>query len=118
MKENLVNQRHLLGSIDLIDVAKEAVVGKYKEESEAERKEYCAAISGAWPKIEKDLKELMVAQLMYSSNEAEDFEKVVFGRGTFNGLSLIYEKLKQANAEHMERSKPKEELNHDIIGQI
>ena len=119
MEKSLALQRHLLGSIDLEDIVGEVIIGKSKEETESERKDYCAAICAVWPRLEKDLKELMVAQLMYSSNQAEDWEKVIFGRGGFNGLSLVFEKWKAANAEHLERGKAKEEFDkHEVIGQI
>lgn len=94
--------RHLLGSIDLSDVDEEE-----KDMSETERKEYCAAIFAIWPRLKKDLKKMLYTQLMFSSNEAETWERVVFGRGTFNGLDLMYDKWEKAATEF--ESMPKED---------
>jgi len=91
---DLVLMRHLLGSIDLADVEEE------KEMSENERKDYCATISAVFPRLEKDIKKFLHAQLMFSANQAEDWEKVVFGRGTFNGIDILYQHWKQAHMEH------------------
>jgi len=91
--------RHLLGSVDLPDLEDE------KEMSANERKEYCAAIFAVWPRLEKDIKGFLYRQLMFSSNEAEDWDKVVFGRGTFNGMDLLYEHWKKAASEFESESK-------------
>lgn len=94
--------RHLLGSIDLSDVKEDE-----KEISKEERKSYCAAIFAVWPRLEKDIKELLHRQLMFVCNEAETWEQVIFGRGTFNGIDLLY-KLWKAAATEFEAT-PKEE---------
>lgn len=91
--------RHTLGSIGLSDVEE-------KDQTPEERKEYCGIISAAFPTIEKDIKALLHAQLMYASNQAEDWDRVIFARGTFNGISLLLEKWKQAHTEHHTRSRP------------
>ena len=110
-KDSLILQRHLLGSIDLSDI-------KDEEMTEAERRDYCAAISAVFPRIEKDIKKLLYAQLMYSSNQAEDWEKVIFGRGTFNGLAILLESWRQANSEHLKRTIPEDFNKHDVISDI
>lgn len=92
--------RHQLASIDLSDVEDTP-----ESQTEAERKEYCGIISAAFPTLEKDIKALLHAQLMYASNQAEDWDRVVFARGTFNGISLLLEKWKQAHTEHHERGR-------------
>jgi len=89
--------RHLLGSIDLSDI--EAKQDR-KDMSEADRKAYCAAIFAVWPRLEKDIKEFLYDQLMFSSNEAETWERVIFGRGSFNGMDLLFEHWKKAVSEH------------------
>lgn len=104
--------RHLLGSIDLSDV-------KEEEQTEGERKEYCGAICAVFPRLEKDMKRFLYDQLMFVSNQADTWERVIFGRGTFNGMSLLYEHWKKANDEHLEKTKPKETFDkHSPIGQI
>ena len=100
----IVLQRHILGSIDFSDLPEET------EESESDRRAYCAAIFASFPRIEKDLKKFMHAQLMYSSNVAETWERVIFGRGSFNGMALLLEHWKQAAKEY-EASSKKEEFD-------
>ena len=102
--------RHLLGSINLNDLPQ-------KEESEAERKEYCSAIAAVFPRLEKDIKEFLHAQLMFASNEAENWEQVLFARGTFNGIDLLYKNWQKANAEHL-NPPPKPFNKHNPIGEI
>lgn len=94
--------RHLLGSIDFSDVEDEE-----KEMSETERREYCSAIFAVWPRLEKDIKKFLHTQLMFSSNEADTWERVIFGRGTFNGLDLLLEHWRKAKTEY--EALPKED---------
>lgn len=94
--------RHTLGSVDLSDIDD-------TPQTEAERKEYCGIISAAFPTLEKDIKSLLHAQLMYASNQANDWDQVLFARGTFNGISLLLERWKQAHAEHHARGRPEPE---------
>lgn len=91
--------RHILGSIDLSDVEE-------RDQTPEERKEYCGIISASFPTLEKDIKALLHAQLLYASNQAEDWDKVIFARGTFNGMSLLLEKWRQAHMEHHARGRP------------
>jgi len=104
-EESIVLMRHLLGSIDLSDVPEE------KEMSEGEEKEYCAAISAVFPRLEKDIKKFLYDQLHFSSNQADTWERVIFGRGTFNGMDILLNHWRIANNKHLERSKPKEEFD-------
>lgn len=105
--------RHLLGSIDLSDVAED------EDMTEEDYTQYIATISAAWPRLEKDIKKLLYAQLMFTSNESANWDQVLFGRGTFNGLDLLREKWEKAHNEHMARSIPTEEFDeHAPIGEI
>ena len=90
--ETIKLQRNLLGSIDIEDL-------EDKEMTDEERKDYCAAIFAVYPRLEKDLKRFLHTQLMFSSNEADTWEKVIFGRGTFNGIALLLEYWKIAASE-------------------
>jgi len=94
--------RHQLGSIDLSDVDLEE-----KEMSKEERKQYCAAIFAVFPRLEKDIKKFLYTQLMFGNNNAETWEQVIFGRGTFNGIDLLYKYWKDAATEF--EATPKEE---------
>lgn len=105
--------RHQLGSVDLSDVQEDG------EMSEAERREYAAAIFAVFPRLEKDIKKFLYTQLLFSSNEAVTWEQVIFGRGTFNGMDLLLEHWRKVNAEHVGNSKPQEGFDpHNPIGQI
>lgn len=93
-KDNsIILLRHELGSIDLHDIEAETM-------SEGERKEYCAAIFAVFPRLEKDIKKFLYAQLMFASNEADTWERVIFARGTFNGMDILLEHWKRAAMEH------------------
>jgi hypothetical protein len=96
--------RHMLCSIDLSDIDQDK-----KELSEADRMAYCSAIFAVFPRIEKDIKELLYEQLMFVNNNAQDWNQVVFGRGTFNGMDLLLEKWRKASIEHEANSKDKKE---------
>lgn len=91
--------RHLLASIDLTDVDVQ------KDMTEADRANYGAQIAGIFSILDKDMKKLLHEQLMYASNEAETWERVIFARGTFNGICLLQELWKKAAAEYEAKSK-------------
>jgi len=85
----------------------------------SEHKEYCSIIYSVFPRLEKDIKKFMREQLMYSSNQAENWEQVIFGRGTFNGMALLLEYWKQINNKHISDTKEKESFDkHKIINEI
>ena len=98
-------QRNLLGSIDLSDIEDD------KELSEADRRAYCAAIFAIYPRLEKDLRNFLHKQLIFSSMEARNWDQVIFGRGTFNGISLLLELWEKAAKEHEANSKPEEDFD-------
>lgn len=106
-------QRNLLGSIDIGDIS-----GKI-EETEQERKDHCAAIFAVYPRLEKDIKAFLHQQLMFSSMQAEDMEKVIFGRGTFNGMALLLDYWRSASKEYEANSKPEGDFDkHGVIGEL
>ena len=98
--------RHELGSIDLSDIQDEDM-------NESERKEYIAAISAVFPRIEKDIKKFLHTQLMFSSNNAENWEQVIFGRGAFNGMDLLLNHWKKANNEFLSGLQKDEEMDEN-----
>ena len=105
--------RHQLGSIDLSDVQEE------EEMSESERAEYCSIISAVFPRLEKDIKRLLYEQLLYGSNQAETWERVVFARGTFNGMDLLMEHWRKAHIEHTAKTLPQEQFDKSSpIGEV
>jgi hypothetical protein len=105
--------RHLLGSIDLSDIDKEEY--EEKQETEAERRNYCGAIYAVFPILEKDIKRMLYKQLLFANNNSENWDQVLFSRGTFNGMSLLLEQWKQASTEHkIPNDDNKEEIIKDI----
>lgn len=106
-------QRHLLGSIDLSDVE------DAKELSEEEKRARVDIIGAAFPFIERDIKKFLYEQLMFSSNQALDWEQVLVGRGTFNGMDLLLEHWKKDRVEFLAKATPKEEFDeHNPVGEI
>ena len=104
--------RHQLGSVDLSDI-------KQGDMSESERKAYCSHISGVYDLIEKDIKKFLHEQLMFMSNNAENWDQVVFGRGTFNGMDLLRNHWKKAREEHIINIKPPEKFDeHEMLPKI
>lgn len=111
--DSLLLLHHALGSVDLSDVEEE------KEQTEAERAEYIAAISAVYPRLEKDIKRFLYAQLMFVSNNAETWEQVLFGRGTFNGMDVLLNYWKQAHIENAQKSRPEvTESPNSPIGEL
>ncbi len=108
---SLEAMRHLLASIDLSDVGDE-------EMTPDERKEYNAAISAVFPRLEKDIKRFLHAQLMFVSNNAQDMNQISFGRGTFNGMDLLLNHWKKAHEEHTVKE-PKEDMDkHSPVSEL
>ena len=105
--------RKELGSINLSETEED------KEMSESDRKEYVAAISAVFPRLEKDIKRLLYEQLMFTSNRAETWEQVILGRGTFNGMDILLNHWKTAHLEHTAKSQPKEEVDdHKVLPEL
>lgn len=111
--ETLKLQRHLLGSIHLSDVEQS------EEITEEERKVYCSVIYAVYPRLEKDIKQFLHQQLMFSANSAETWEQVIFGRGSFNGLSLLLEHWQKASSEHMAHAKKEDDFDeHNPLSEV
>ena len=111
MPDSIEVIRHQLASIDLCDMEE-------KKMSESERKEYVAAISAVFPRLEKDIKRFLHEQLMFIANQAQDMNQISFGRGTFNGMDLLLSHWRKAHLEHTVKE-PKEEFDkHDPVGEI
>jgi len=96
MPDSLKLLQHQLGSISLDDIEEEDM-------SDAERKEYCSTISAVFPRLEKDIKRFLYSQLMFMSNNAQNWDQVIFGRGTFNGMDILLNHWRQAHTEHQDQ---------------
>lgn len=94
-----------LGAIDLSYIENE------KELTEQEYKDYCAAIFAVFPRIEKDIKKVLYEQLMFTANKAQDWDQVLFGRGTSYGATLLLELWEKASKVHMSSRQEPEEFD-------
>jgi len=110
MKDEIKLIRHSVGSIDISDI-------KDEERTESERKNYVGQIYAVFPAIEKDIQRLMKEQILLIA-EAENFDKLNFGRGTCNGISLLYELWKGVAAEAKPQPKEGDFNKHEVIGEI
>jgi len=96
--------RHLLNSIDLGDARSKLTM------TPEERKEYVARISSNFDLLERLLKRLVIAQEEAMARGAMELKsvsdkpetQVVFGRGTINGIMLVWDELDGYFKEHME----------------
>ena len=95
--------RNLLGSVSLEDVEQE-------EMTESERKDYCAAISAVFPRLEKDIKKFLHEQLLFMATNGVDMEQIQFARGTFNGLDMLLDHWRIVHLEYISKI-PKEEFD-------
>lgn len=98
--------RHAIGSVDLNDLPK-------VELSESEQRNYNARVSSTFDIVEKAFKKLLRAQMEFMAGGGEIYSndekmQIVFGRGTVNGLSLLYEELREAHVKHIAASTPAE----------
>ena len=97
--------RRQLSSLNLSDFTKDDKM------SESERREYVSAISAVWPRLERDIKRFLYDQLIFTSNNSESWDQVIFGRGTFNGMDLLLNHWRKVHEEHQMNSKPKEDFD-------
>lgn len=95
--------RHALGSIDITDFELD------EDMPEGERKAYLAEIANVFSRLEKDIKRLTKEQILLTI-EADDEKKLTYGRGTINGISLLYELWKSVAGEYQAGLKPKEDF--------
>lgn len=114
MTDHLKLFRQNLATIDLSDVV------EMDEMSPSERAAYCGAIFAVWPRLEKDIKDAMFAQIMYNSKHADNWEQVIFGRGVIDGFAQLHARWEKAATEHQERAtEGKEQIDpHNPINQI
>jgi len=90
-----------------------------KEQTEAERKEYCSVICAVFPRLEKDIKKFLHEQLIKTSLQSEIWEQVLVGRGVYAGMEILLEHWKRASHEHLNQIKSKEDFDkHSVVGEI
>ncbi len=105
--------RHGLSVVDLSDVENDD-----NPQTEAERKEYCSAIAAIYPRIKKDIERFLYRQLMFTSNQAETWEQVLVGRGTFAGMEMLLDYWRAINQEYVDRIVPQDFDKNSPIGEL
>ena len=98
MQDEVKLLRHNLGSITDLEPPKDL--------SESELKGYSTQIYQIFPILEKDIKEAQRQQILLTI-EAGDEEKLNYGRGTLNGISLLYELWQNVAKEYEAKLKDK-----------
>lgn len=113
-RDDLKLLRHQLGVIDFADIETE----NEKVETEAERRAYCGAIHAVWPRLEKDIRKLMYAQLLFGAKQAETWEQVVYSRGALAGMESLFELWASAHHEFQEKATPEEFDKYNIVPEL
>lgn len=101
----LVN-RHYLSSIKPDDLDEYLI-----KLNESERREYEAEASTIFnnPVFKREIKYLLGQQVLFISNESGNWEQVLLGRGTINGIGLIEDRFNLLNSRHLENIGPSKE---------
>lgn len=94
-------------------------LSKKEEMSETERKDYCGAIFAIFPRLEKDIQEMMYEKLVETYTEADNWDKVLKGQGIMEGMAILLTKWETASNEHKANSKPEEEFDkNEVISKV
>lgn len=80
-----------------------------KEQTEQERRDYCASVFAIFPRIEQDIKSTMYEQLVSTYTEADNWDKILKGQGIMEGMAVLLEKWSLANSEHIANITNKDE---------
>jgi hypothetical protein len=94
--------RHLLGSIDLVDMQP---ISNMRPQ---QRKDFAARIEVAHRDIKRIVNQIIVDQKEFAFTQDGDF---MFTKGTVNGLYLVLDALEEWHNEHLENSKPREDFD-------
>lgn len=97
----LVN-RHYLQSINIEDLDEYLT-----SMSESERKEYEAEASLIFTNkaFQREIKHLLGEQALFIANQSGNWEQVILGRGTVNGVGLIDDRFKLLYSRHLDNIK-------------
>lgn len=104
--------RHVFGSINPGDVQKLESMG------ESERRAFVANVHLIFtnPSFKVVLTWLLEAQKDFIATQVPDWEGLLVGRGSVNGISLVAEYLEKLNNEYIESVKPREDFDpHGVI---
>lgn len=77
----------------------------------AERRQYEVDASLVYNNLvfQKEVKHLLALQVQFVANESSNWEQVLIGRGTVNGIGLIEDRFQLLNSRHFENIKRPEE---------
>lgn len=86
--------------------------------TESERKEYEAQASIIFNNsvFKREIKHLFALQSLFISNECENWEQSLLGRGTTNGIGLVEDRLQLLNARHLQNiAKPEADVDNSPL---
>jgi hypothetical protein len=91
--------RHQLGSLDLKDI--EPLSGEQRED-------FSGKVAIIYDDLTKQLEKLALDEVIWQANNSQNWEQVIFARGTINGINLIQEMLTMYKGEYEENKKEEE----------
>lgn len=94
--------RHYLESIDLKDL--DRIFDGMKEQ---EKKDYIARASEIWanPVFLQELRRIIGSQSVFVSSQCFNWEQVLVGRGTINGVGLVEDCFRRLHSMHLDNLK-------------
>lgn len=95
------NTRHVLGSINLSDLVDVNLL------TPTDKLNYLKEAEGMFQNttFQNELKTMIQAQLEFIALNAANYEEVIMGRGTMNGLSLMLERFSTLHNEYKQATK-------------
>jgi uncharacterized protein (UPF0305 family) len=102
------NTRHVLGSINLSDVV------DINSFTPADKLNYLKEAEGVYQNevFQNELKVMVQTQLEFIGLNAKNYDEVIMGRGTMNGIDLMLERFSALHNEYIQAIKP-EDTNFD-----
>jgi hypothetical protein len=104
--------RHQIGSISLTDI-------DYIDSlSVSDRRNYLQQAENIWtnPVFQNEIKTIIQKQLEFIGMESKDYNQILIGRGTINGVSLLQERLETLHSEYIQGIKPPEKFDEFDVG--
>ena len=89
----------------------EIKITEEKDQTEQERRDYCAAIFASFPRLETDIKQALHARLVYTAMETKNWEDLMMNRGIMEGMTILLEQWRAAQGEHISNNSAKPEFN-------
>ena len=104
IERDVIAKRNFLGSID------KEQVEYVKNMREEERRDHVGSVSVIFQKaaFKRELNALMDTQVYWMGEKADGDRQHLFGKGTLNGIQLVFERFELLDSEARDRSRPKE----------